>query len=71
MLFFKAKYTVVQSISSYICYMQAFLFDLFISIFKIYFLIILKNTKTKFGDKDELETNTSHQTVVFSFFLLN
>lgn len=26
---------------------------------------ILKYTKTKFGDKDKLKTNVSHQTVVF------
>lgn len=32
---------------------------------------IFKCTKTEFGDKDEHKTNISHQTVIFTFFLIN
>lgn len=41
-----------------------------VSLFLIY-SSIFKYSKTKFGDKDKLKTNIGHQTVTFTFFLLN
>lgn len=68
---FKEKYTMVQNIShtsvtcQHSCLTIPYLFFHFQS------WCIFKCTKIKFGDKDRSKTNISHQTVTFTFFLIN